>query len=139
MPRLKLVNIAVRCRWVRETFCIYVGTWVHLFNLIVARIAVHLTCTRFSHGNAAWNSIPVHGQDAVAARDEAVRSSADMRAKLSDFEGTLRGVSEETLVVLEKKEAVVQRVQAERDHERKTWEDGKSIYIYIYIRSTRVL
>lgn len=56
----------------------------------------------------------------VSARDEAVRSNEDMRVKLSKFENTLRGVSEEALIALEKKEAVLRRVEEERKEERES-------------------
>lgn len=72
------------------------------------------------HGSA----IPCARQEVVVARDEALRSNEDMRVKLRNFEDTLQGVSQETLVVLEKKEAVLRRVQEERKEEREARERG---------------
>lgn len=64
-------------------------------------------------------------QDLTSSRDEALRANKAMQKKLTDFEGTLRGVSEETLVVLEQKEAVVRRLDVESKKEREEHNRGR--------------
>lgn len=61
---------------------------------------------------------------ATSTRDEALLSTNAMREKLNNFEGTLKGVSEEILRVLERKEAVLQGVEAERKQERAAYDEG---------------
>lgn len=63
-------------------------------------------------------------QELVASRDEALRSNEAMRVKLQEFEGNLRGVSEETLVILEKKEADLRKVEEEKREEKESHDRG---------------
>lgn len=47
-----------------------------------------------------------------------------MRKKLTAFEGTLRGVSEETKAVLDEKDATLRRLQGERKEEKEANKRG---------------
>lgn len=65
-------------------------------------------------------------QEAVSSRDEALRSNSAMRRKLAEFEETLKGVYGETRSVLDEKEAVLRRVEVERNTEREAHSRGVS-------------
>ena len=62
-----------------------------------------------------------------------MRASDVLRERLSAFEGTLKGVSEETRAVLEKKDAMLRRLQGERKEEREASKRGVLYIPLIFI------
>lgn len=71
----------------------------------------------------------------VLSRDEALRSNDAMRNKLTEFEEVLRDVSVETRSVLDDKEAVLRRFEAERETEREEHSKGVSRYVWMSVAS----
>lgn len=61
----------------------------------------------------------------MASRDEAARSNGALKERLEEFEITLRGATEEARVMLDERDAALQRAGSEREQEREFHKTGE--------------